>query len=71
MKDLISKNKAYLISLHIITRTVDDERKRKELRDATVAVLDSQVRAVNQRKEDEAAARRQEIQGEEMWRFNM
>ena len=46
-----------------VCRTVDDERKRKELRDATVSILDSQVRAVNQRREDEAAARRQEIQG--------
>ena len=46
-------------------RTVDDKRKQLEMREATIKVLDGQVRAVNQRKEDEAAARRQEIQGAE------
>ena len=46
-----------------VCRNVDDERKKVQLREATVKILDGQIRAVNQRREDEAAARRQEIQG--------
>ena len=34
------------------------------MRENTIKILDQQVRAVNQRRADEAAARRQEIQGE-------
>lgn len=47
----------------LLSRDVDDQRKKVELRENTVKILDQQVRAVNQRKADEAAARRQEIQG--------
>ena len=46
-----------------VGRNVDDERKKVQLREATVKILDGQIRAVNQRREDEVAARRQEIQG--------
>ncbi|GAX79725.1 hypothetical protein CEUSTIGMA_g7166.t1 [Chlamydomonas eustigma] len=48
--------------LKSIQRHVDDQRKIMEQRLATTKVLEEQVRAVNLRREEEAAARKQEIE---------
>ncbi len=45
-----------------LARVEEDKRRALELREATVRILDEQVRAVNQRKEDEMIARQQEIE---------
>lgn len=42
-------------------RYLDDKRKKQELQQATIKVLDQQVRAIEQRRADEAAERQQEI----------
>mmetsp|Transcript_13990 Transcript_13990/g.30249 ORF Transcript_13990/g.30249 Transcript_13990/m.30249 type:complete len:484 (+) Transcript_13990:247-1698(+) len=42
-------------------RYLDDKRRERERRDATVKILDEQVRAVTLRREEDAAARQQEI----------
>lgn len=49
-------------------RHVDDKSRIHERRDATVRILEEQVRNVNLRRDDEAGARRQEIQElRELW----
>jgi len=42
-------------------RYMDDKRRQREAREATLKVLDAQVRAVEERRADEAAAKQQEV----------
>lgn len=50
-------------------RHVDDKRKQQEVKQATIRSLDAQVRAVEERRAEEAAARQQEISElQALWR---